>query len=174
MKLFLASSAVATLAAAASLFGADAPAHPGGVSRTPADPLKTPEGLNGSDWSGIRGAYEKNRHAIVANPDGTYQARNPGQAWLTRFDARGFTVMPEAGGWSWGLELIDCGDVTQVLQDGGKVSYIREDGLTEWYRQRYPWLGARLDSRKAAGAIELQRADSSRSRRPRQSAPASF
>jgi uncharacterized repeat protein (TIGR02543 family) len=119
-------STIITLLAAASLFGAAPPLQA-------VDSSQTPKGLSGSDWSDIRGAYEKNRHAIVANADGSHQARNPGQAWLTKFDGRGFTVTPDAGGWTWGLELAGFGDVTEVRQDEGKVSYSREDGLTEWF-----------------------------------------
>jgi hypothetical protein len=92
-----------------------------------------PAGLADSDWSGIRAAHERQRHAIVANPDGTHQTRNPGQAWVTRFDARGFTVTPDAGGWSWGLELTEHADVTEVRTDGGKISFLRGHGLTEWF-----------------------------------------
>jgi uncharacterized repeat protein (TIGR02543 family) len=92
-----------------------------------------PEGLSTSDWSGIRGAYEKHRYAIVANSDGSHQARNAGQAWLAKFDGSGFTVIPDAGGWIWGLELSGYGEATEVRQEGGKISYLREDGLTEWF-----------------------------------------
>ena len=94
---------------------------------------QTPDQLSDSDWSGIRGAYERNRLAIAANPDGTHHARNPGQAWVTKFDGRGFTVNPDAGGWSWGLELVGYGEATAVRQDDGKISFDRGDGLTEWF-----------------------------------------
>jgi len=124
---------IAILTSAAFLYGTELPTHPDQVSGTPVDRSITPTGLSSSDWSGIRGAYERNRHAIVANRDGTHQARNPGQGWLTSFDARGFTVTPDAGGWSWGLELEGYGEVTLVRQDGGKILYVRSDGLTEWF-----------------------------------------
>src|SRR5258706_3959707 len=58
-----------------------------------------PEGVSASDWSGIRAAYEAERHAVVA-VEGGYQARNPGQAWQTRFDGCGFVTTPDSGGWS--------------------------------------------------------------------------
>jgi hypothetical protein len=112
---------------------ADSSASRGNGASIPVDPTQTPKGLSDSDWSGIRGAYERGRHAIVANPDGSRQARNPGQAWLTQFDGRGFTVTPDAGGWTWGLELVGCGEVTQVREDGGRISYVRGEGLTEWF-----------------------------------------
>jgi hypothetical protein len=57
-----------------------------------------------SDWSSILTAYEAGRHAIEESEDG-HRARNPGQEWVTRFDRRGFTTTPDAGGWVWGLEL---------------------------------------------------------------------
>ncbi|MES2922110.1 MAG: hypothetical protein V4819_11215, partial [Verrucomicrobiota bacterium] len=122
----LLAAAIVTLVTAASLFGAAPPLQP-------VDSSQSPKGLSGSDWTGIREAYEKTRHAIAANADGSHQARNPGQAWLTKFDSRGFTVTPDAGGWTWGLELTGFGEGTEVRQDGGKVSYSREDGLTEWF-----------------------------------------
>jgi len=130
MKTCLISSVIATVSAAALLCGAQVPVYPGGISRAPADPLQKPGGLSDSEWSGIRGAYERKGHAIVPNADGTRQARNPGQAWVTLFDARGFTVTPDAGGWEWGLELEGYAQVSQVRQDGGKIFYERGDGLT--------------------------------------------
>ncbi len=33
----------------------------------------------------------------------------------------------------WCEELAGFGEVTEVRQDDGKVSYLREDGLTEWF-----------------------------------------
>ena len=65
---------------------------------------EVPADLSASDWSSIRAAYEAHRHAVQP-VDGGYQARNPGQGWRMRFDGRGFTVSPEAGEWTWGLEL---------------------------------------------------------------------
>jgi uncharacterized repeat protein (TIGR02543 family) len=106
---------------------------PSGKMQQLTSPDQVPEGLQKSDWQSIRGEYEKHRHAIVANADGTHQARNPGQAWLTKFDGLGFTVTPDAGGWTWGLELEGYGKVLEVRQDGGKASYLRENGLTEWF-----------------------------------------
>ena len=126
MKTVLISSALAAVASAASWLGAE-----------------TPRGLSDSDWSGIRAAHERQLYGIVANPDGTHQARNPGQAWLTRFDSRGFTVTPDAGGWEWGLELIKYGGRTllpgsgakegPVRHEGGQIFCLRDECLTEWY-----------------------------------------
>jgi hypothetical protein len=100
MKKSIIPCAIACFVSITSLFGADSSWLPGKVSSAPVDASKTPEGLAPSDWSSIRAAYEHGRHAIVANPDGTHQARNPGQAWLTKFDGSGFTVTPDTGGWS--------------------------------------------------------------------------
>src|SRR5258707_457411 len=70
---------------------------------------RVPEGLSPSDWSGIRAAYEANRH-IALPVKGGYQARNPGQQWRTSFDGRGFVTSPDSGDWSWGLQLVSYGD----------------------------------------------------------------
>ena len=179
MKSYAIASAIAILVAATSLSGAPTPVPSGRASSAPLDPTHTPEGLSDSDWSGIRGAYERNRHAIVANPDGTYQARNPGQRWMTRFDARGFTVTPDAGGWSWGLELVGYGGRTFVSagpgdetdksvrtplirNDGTKVSYLRDDYLTEWFINdsrglEQGWtLAKRPEHADSAGPLRLQ------------------
>jgi hypothetical protein len=115
------------------LFGGETPRTPSEDPSSRPDLEATPEGLSDGDWSGIRAAYERNRHAITSEPDGTYQARNPGQAWVTRFDGRGFMVTPDAGGWEWGLELEGYGEVTKVLNEGGKLSYVRGGGLAEWF-----------------------------------------
>ena len=97
------------------------------------NPSGTPKELSSNDWSGIRGAYEKHRHAVVNNQDGSHQARNPGQSWLAKFDGRGVTVIPDAGRWTWGMELIGYGESIEVSEEGNKILYTREDGLTEWF-----------------------------------------
>ena len=103
--------------------------------------LEAPEGLTATEWSGIRAAYEAGRHAARAT-DGGYRARNPGQRWTTHFDGRGFTTTPDAGGWSWGLELASHGrggdrhPVTvphAVTADGRRVAYDWDERLTEWW-----------------------------------------
>jgi trimeric autotransporter adhesin len=96
------------------------------------DPQDVPEGLAKSDWQSIRAAYEAGRHAIMP-VEGGCQARNPGQQWTTKFDGSGFTVTPDTGDWSWGLELEGHGEVLEVQRNNGKVSYLREDGVTEWF-----------------------------------------
>jgi len=42
-------------------------------------------------------------------------------------------VTPDAGGWEWGLELENFGEVAKVLNEDGKLSYVREGGLVEWF-----------------------------------------
>ncbi|MGL4399216.1 MAG: hypothetical protein ACRCXD_05075, partial [Luteolibacter sp.] len=139
MKVFLIHSAIAFLVSITSLLGGDSSWRPGKVSSALVDPSKTPEELASSDWSSIREAYEHGRHAIVANRDGGHQARNPGQAWATEFDGRGFTVTPDAGGWTWGLELTGYGDRTllyassQIITHGNRASCLRDAVLTEWF-----------------------------------------
>ena len=170
MKTPLIPCAVACLVSITSSLGTDSSWRPGRISSAPVDPAKTPEGLAPSDWSSICAAYEHGRHAIVANPDGTNQARNPGQAWLTKFDGRGFTVTPDAGGWTWGLELVGYGErtfqstssKTEVRHEEGKVSYLRDEGLTEWFVNdtrglEQGWtLAKRPDRTDAAGPLSLQ------------------
>jgi uncharacterized repeat protein (TIGR02543 family) len=103
-----------------------------GKSSQLTSPDQVPEGLAKSDWQSIRDAYDAGRHAFQSVGDG-WQARNPGQQWLTKFDGQGFTVTPDAGGWTWGLELVGYGKPTKEWQEGKKISYARADGLTEWF-----------------------------------------
>lgn len=108
----------------------------------PVNPFKTPAGVSDSDWSGIRAAYEQSRHAVVVSADGSHQARNPGQAWVTRFDGHAFTVSPDNGGWTWGLELksygyagreLDLPGSPDVKTEGGKLEYQHDGNLSEWF-----------------------------------------
>ncbi len=100
-----------------------------------------PDGLSTSDWSSIRAAYEAKRHEAFTVEDG-YLATNPGQQWRTRFDGRGFLTTPNAGGWSWGLELVsygragaECAVTLPTCSDAdvNRISYQWGDALTEWY-----------------------------------------
>ena len=52
---------------------------------------QVPEGLAKSDWQSIRAAYEAGRHSFRP-VEGGWQARNPGQQWITTFDSRGFVA----------------------------------------------------------------------------------
>ncbi len=97
------------------------------------------KGLAPSDWSSIRAAYEAGRHAVQRQENGTLAARNPGQQWRTEFDGKGFTVTPDHGQWTWGLELTGYGDRAQmpespsVSHEGGKITCQRDEDLTEWF-----------------------------------------
>ncbi len=102
---------------------------------------EAPAGLGAEDWSTIREAYEASRHAAVAVVGG-HQARNPGQRWHTRFDGRGSSVQPDAGGWEWGLELLRYGfagaeralnEPRRVSVAGQRVVYEWDEVLEEWY-----------------------------------------
>ena len=64
--------------------------------------------ITASDWSSIGAAYEAGRHAVYSVEEG-HRARNACQHWTTHFDGRGFTITPDDGGWSWGLELLSYG-----------------------------------------------------------------
>jgi hypothetical protein len=104
-------------------------------------PQRVPKGLAASDWAGIRAAYQAHRHAAVRTATG-YQARNPGQQWLTEFDGRSFITRPDAGGWQWGLELKSYGFAghkqvisghAEVTVEEGRVTYRRDARLREWF-----------------------------------------
>lgn len=116
-----------------------------------------PGGLAKSDWQSIRAAYEAGRHAFMPI-EGGWQALNPGQAWLTKFDGKGFSVTPDAGGWSWGLELTGDLKVLDVQPESGKISYLREDGVTEWFINdnrglEQGWTLAKRPEQAKAGAL---------------------
>lgn len=107
------------------------------ASTTP-QPQPAPEGLASADWAGIRSAHESARHAAQLQQDGKLSARNPGQQWQTEFDGKGFTVSPDHGAWTWGLELTGYGDRTvpapaKLSQTGNKIISQRDENLTEWF-----------------------------------------
>jgi hypothetical protein len=103
-------------------------------------PMPNAKVLSGSDWSGIRGEYERHRQAAFP-VDGGHRARNYGQQWVTCFDGRGFDVTPDASGWSWGLELQSYGFPGQervvksarAIADVEKLSYRWDSTMTEWF-----------------------------------------
>ncbi len=116
---------------------------PAGPER-PAGAGKLPDGLSESDWAGIRKAYTAERHRVapLAGRSGVWHARNPGQAWRTRFDGRGFLVEPDAGGWTGGLELArygigdarhEVGGAAAVTAEAARVRYAWGAGLEEWF-----------------------------------------
>lgn len=92
-------AAVRCSAAALALFFMMAGARVAHGRDRAADPLPA------SDWEGIRAAREEARHAFQA-VDGGSECRSVAQQYHTRFDDRGFTVTPETGEWTWGLELV--------------------------------------------------------------------
>ena len=112
------------LACSLSLYVAPLHSAAPGKSRQLISPDQVPEGLVKSDWSSICAAYEAGRHAFqpVEGREGTWQARNPGQQWTTKFDQRGFLAQPKAGGWTWGLELQSYGFGEQQTAAGGAPS----------------------------------------------------
>ena len=102
---------------------------------------RPPQGLSASDWSSIRKQYDRHRQAAFP-VDGGHRARNYGQQWTTRFDGRGFEVIPDAGAWRWGLELQSYGFAGQerrvaqqarVVANVERLSYHWNAALEEWF-----------------------------------------
>ncbi|MBL8214632.1 MAG: FG-GAP repeat protein, partial [Bryobacterales bacterium] len=101
-----------------------------------------PSGLAVADWKAIRHEYERHRHAAFPS-NGELQARNFHQQWLSRFDGRGFTIQPDAGAWTWGLELESYGSTSrrQVLTKPAatrssrleRIEYDWVNGIREWF-----------------------------------------
>jgi len=100
-----------------------------------------PAGLTRADWSDIRAVHANAQHSIECVDD-VYQARNPGQAWSTEFDRRGFLTTPDVGDWRWGLELLSYGfesaehavtAPTNTRVAAGRVAYEWNNELEEWY-----------------------------------------
>ncbi len=113
---------------------------PAGSAQSPVA-SEASEGLSGPAWSALRDAYDAARHAAAPVPEG-YRAANPGQRWRTLFDGRGSTTRPDAGGWTWGLELERYGFAgheravagrAEVSVDGSRVHYDWDAALREWY-----------------------------------------
>jgi|GEM_PF-2423840 len=117
-----------------------APAHAG----TPSETHPALDALQPSQRDGLLAALDEARH--TARPvDGVADrlvARNLGQRWSLAFDARGLTVVPDAGAFTWGLELrawgvdgarahLDRG--LDLVADGRRVERHWDAGLVEWY-----------------------------------------
>jgi hypothetical protein len=128
-----------------SLFLAIAPDFSGAVPEKISElmrfPDQVPAGLERSDWASIRAAYEAERHVFRAVEDG-WQARNPGQQWLTSFDGRGFITEPVGGAWQWGLNLRSygfpghehvIGGVPSVQVAGQRLTYGWGEKVNEWF-----------------------------------------
>lgn len=122
-------------------------------------------GLSGSDGSALRAAYDAARHAARVTPDGA-RFRNPGQQWTVDFDGRGFVVKPDAGGWTWGLEIGSVRDAGGILMssqtsktsvDGDRVNRAWSPEIVEWVRNTRNGVehGWTLQERPAAGSGEL-------------------
>ncbi|MCX6876244.1 MAG: choice-of-anchor D domain-containing protein [Verrucomicrobia bacterium] len=116
-------------------------AEPTGKPQQLSSPDQVPEGMAKSDWTSIRAAYEAGRHAFQPVAGG-WQARNPGQQWVTTFDGRGFVAQPADGAWQWGLELQSYGfqgqersisGVPAVKAAGQRLTYQWTAGLQEWF-----------------------------------------
>ena len=104
----------------------------------PRDPDAVPEGLNASDWSSIRAAYDAGRHGFFKQADGTHLAHNPGQQWQMTFDDKGFTATPADKSWTWGLEYVADIPVGSEAKNadrnaGNTLSFPRTPHLTEWF-----------------------------------------
>lgn len=97
-------------------------------------PGQTPEGLPKSDWQNIRAAHTAWLHGFMPI-EGGWQARNPGQQWNTKFDARGFLTAPKDGAWSWGLELRSYGVGEAQTAIGGQAPAMKAEGQ----RLTYQW-----------------------------------
>lgn len=100
-----------------------------------------PHGLSTADWSSIRAAREADYHRVIA-VDGGHEARSRDQQWTVHFDARGVEVRPDAGEWTWGLELVSYGFVgsertadraSDARVEATRMTYVWDDALDEWY-----------------------------------------
>ncbi len=116
-------------------------AVPEGRPQSLTSPDQVPAGLEKSDWASIRAAYEAGRHVFQPVEDG-WQARNPGQQWLTSFDGRGFIAEPSGGAWQWGLNLQSygfpgqehvIGGVPSVQVAGQRLTYGWGEKVDEWF-----------------------------------------
>lgn len=133
MKCFLRLFALSVLVSLPS-FAAEKPAHP------PA-PDTSQGGVAKADLTDIREAYEAGRHAFQPVAGG-WQARNPGQQWLVKFDGRGFIAEPQGATWRWGLELRSYGFAGRECSTGGlpamhaegqRLACARDAAMEEWF-----------------------------------------
>ena len=109
------------------------------VGQDAASLTRAPEELSGAEWQGIREAHERWRRTI-APVAGGWRATNRRQQLQASFDRRGFSVQPDRGDWSWGLELASYG-VGAVQQEvgaavisttGERIEYKWDEQLAEW------------------------------------------
>ena len=66
------------------------------------------KGLSSVDRWSIEQEYQRHRHAAFPIAGG-YRARGWEQQWVALFDGRGVEVIPDEGGWRWGLQLQSYG-----------------------------------------------------------------
>ncbi|MFN0080420.1 MAG: hypothetical protein ACKVY0_28460 [Prosthecobacter sp.] len=132
---------ICLLAALAVTFLTSATSEPPAAKVGMAAADKLPAGVSKSDWEGVRAAYEAGQHAFTL-VDGTWQAHNPGQQWVTKFDGRGFHTTPKSGGWEWGLMLQSYGfgkaqkevtGIPLVATQGQRLSYQWDATVQEWF-----------------------------------------
>lgn len=137
--LIILAAVLSTAQVAVARGGGAALTDAGYVAAPMEDPV--PEGVAAEDWTGIQAAYEASRYAAYPVEDG-YQARNPGQQWRTHFDGRGFSIKPDSGDWTCGLQLESYGfagsekEVTgtaPLSAESGRVAYMWNGTLEEWY-----------------------------------------
>ena len=108
-------------------------AHPS-MAKLPASPSLEgpPQGLTMVDWTQIRAEYERHRHGMFPDQNG-FMARSFAQQWLARFDGRGFTVKPDDGVWSWGLELAGVTGKAKIKAEVNRMTYRWSADLDEWF-----------------------------------------
>ena len=68
---------------------------------------------------------------------------NPSNGLTLHSDPKGFSIHPNQGDWTWGLEFAGLGSdscaaspvlASQPIADGSNLSYLRGPGLTEWIK----------------------------------------
>ena len=129
--------AKATAAIAVSVPSATAAATMDGEVALPAE-------VSRSEWQSIRASYDANRHAVQQSVQqtGSFQARNPGQQWLSTFNEDGVAISPDHGRWQFGLRLARWGHAGHDQQvaslvgidaHGQRTVYRYSGGLEEWF-----------------------------------------
>ena len=93
---------------------------------------RLPAGITVADWSQIHSEYERHRHGFFPEGNGLV-ARSFEQQWLATFDGRGFTVKPDEGAWSWGLEVAGVTGKAQIKRDVNRLTYRWNANLDEWF-----------------------------------------
>ncbi|MEM8713879.1 MAG: FG-GAP repeat protein, partial [Planctomycetota bacterium] len=107
----------------------------------PGDEQIEVEGISASDWSGIRGAYERARHSFFAR-DGGYAARSHGHSWSAYFDGQAVMIERDGADWSLGFTLERYGfeesptelDTSlDIHVNGQRLEYDWDGNLAEWW-----------------------------------------